>query len=490
MPKIFISYRRIDGDYIAKSLYNQLKLHFSEQSIFLDEKIPMGDDYRENLKAEVQQCQVLIAVISPAWRGIKDDNISCRIDDPSDWVRIEIESALARNIPVIPLLVMDARLPKENELPDTLKSLAYRQATTLRPRHDFDTDMNRLIKAIEEYFNSCQDNQSFGENSQEISAEADYLSNPENQDEQPESTTSSEQTDWESVPFVEPPVITVEKRRWLSRLVVRLPIISGVVIFTGVIILTLALSARNLSINESPKRLISSGENTKFKGIASLSDDYPQPDKSYADLKHDGVKAFAAENYKAASEIFSNIRNEAADEREIRNSNRDTPEFEAATKALQDPEVLIFRNNAEVRYRHQQGEPIYTIAAAIPLTDSRNKPFNIGKEMLWGIAQAQDKAVNSTNPGTRKINLEVVIVNDRNQPKQAGALAKALTRFEEDGRQILAVVGHYTSASTCEGLKQAYNEASVVVISPLSTVVPLRKECGGSNLFFPNYIIK
>jgi hypothetical protein len=83
-----------------------------------------------------------------------------RVDDPNDFVRIEIESALRRDIPVIPLLVRDAKMPNADELPAELENLAYRNGIKIRPDPDFHNDMDRLIQGLNEYLYSS-DNLSF-----------------------------------------------------------------------------------------------------------------------------------------------------------------------------------------------------------------------------------------------------------------------------------------------------------------------------------------
>jgi formylglycine-generating enzyme required for sulfatase activity len=150
MPKLFISYRRNDSEDIAGRIYDRLVGHFGKDSIFFDvDTIPFGIDFRDFLKGEVQQCQVLIAIIGPDWLATQDGDGRRRIDNTADWVRIEIESALARNIPVIPLLVRKARLPRPDELPHSLQNLAYRNAATARAGRDFHRDMDVLIRGIE-----------------------------------------------------------------------------------------------------------------------------------------------------------------------------------------------------------------------------------------------------------------------------------------------------------------------------------------------------
>ena len=236
------------------------------------------------------------------------------------------------------------------------------------------------------------------------------------------------------------------------------------------------IDAPSVSAIAAAEQLISAGDNVNLEGSPQLSG-------AYAQIKQEGMQAFAAGDYELARDRFDQIRTRAKAQHAEFTNDRESPEFKAALAALQDPTVLIYRNNAETRLRHAAGEPIYTIAAAVPLTDTSGAPFNIGREMLYGIAQAQDKAIGPELPNA---NLEVVIANDRNDPQQAEALAKAIAQleFEADGRKLLAVVGHYLSDSTCAALKQGYNDARLVVISPLSTATDIRLDCGRTSLFF------
>lgn len=223
----------------------------------------------------------------------------------------------------------------------------------------------------------------------------------------------------------------------------------------------------NHSFGEEQSSLISMGDKPLANNNISLNG-------TYKTLKQDGMEAFADGDYKKARDTFADIRRIAKKEwNDTKDPSLETP----YGKALQDPTVLIYQNNAEVRLRHKQGEPIYTIAAAIPLN------INIGREMLFGIAQAQDQAVNPQN-GEAPINLEIVLANDGNDPEQAERVAKSLTENLFDGRRILAVIGHYTSDSTCAALKTYYAPANVPVISPLSTAANLREDCNGGNWFF------
>ena len=146
---IFISYRQIDSKEIVDPIYEKLTSEFGESAVFLDiHNIPPGRDYRKVIKQNFGQCRVLIAVIGPDWIDVRDDNNNHRLDNPADWVRLEISSALEREdpIPVIPLLVKGARMPCHGDLPECLQDLAYRQKEEIRSGRDFSSDINRLVE--------------------------------------------------------------------------------------------------------------------------------------------------------------------------------------------------------------------------------------------------------------------------------------------------------------------------------------------------------
>ncbi len=117
------------------------------------DRIPFGVDFRKHLDEAVSQCDILLAVIGEDWLEVRFDEGprqgQRRLDDPADYVRIEIVSALARGIPVIPVLVGRARMPSEQELPDNLKDLAYRHASEARSGPHFHDHVSRLIRGIE-----------------------------------------------------------------------------------------------------------------------------------------------------------------------------------------------------------------------------------------------------------------------------------------------------------------------------------------------------
>jgi hypothetical protein len=149
---VFISYRRSDSIEVTGRIYDYLERDFGREVIFKDlDSIPPGIDFRKHLDKELAKCDIFIAVIGNTWLQAQDQNGSRRIDNPNDWVRLEIKSALRRNIPVIPLLVSGATLPQESELPDDIKDLASRNTMNIRPDPDFRQDINRLIRFIKSY---------------------------------------------------------------------------------------------------------------------------------------------------------------------------------------------------------------------------------------------------------------------------------------------------------------------------------------------------
>ena len=153
MPQIFLSYRRDDSAYPAATLSDKLQQHFGENAVFFDvDTIPLGVDFREFIGNAVGQCDVLLAIIGDQWVRAVDDLGNRRLDDPSDFVRIEIEAALKRNIPVIPVLVEKAKMPSANELPQSMQSIVYRNATELRAGRDLRQHLEQLIRGLESIF--------------------------------------------------------------------------------------------------------------------------------------------------------------------------------------------------------------------------------------------------------------------------------------------------------------------------------------------------
>jgi formylglycine-generating enzyme required for sulfatase activity len=148
--QIFISYRREESRWSAGRLFDRLTARFDRRQIFMDiDGIGLGEDFVETIEKKVGACDVLIAVIGAHWLTSSDQKGGRRLDNPEDFVRMEIGTALRRNIRVIPVLVDGALMPKSTDLPDDLKRLARRNALLIGDTH-FDDDCRRLVAAIEE----------------------------------------------------------------------------------------------------------------------------------------------------------------------------------------------------------------------------------------------------------------------------------------------------------------------------------------------------
>jgi Fe2+ transport system protein B len=151
MPKIFISYRREDSPYEAVAVRDRLASHFGERDIFFDlDSIRLGHNFSVRIDEKVGECDYLIAVIGKSWLTVCDKEGERRLDNPDDWVRLEIQAALSRNIPVIAILLHNVRMPDREELPTGLQELAQRQAHSVRPLGDFRNDIDKLIHDIDQ----------------------------------------------------------------------------------------------------------------------------------------------------------------------------------------------------------------------------------------------------------------------------------------------------------------------------------------------------
>jgi formylglycine-generating enzyme required for sulfatase activity len=152
--KIFINYRRGDEPGFTQALFGRLEQAFPAERLFMDvDNIPPGDDFFLVLESQVAQCDALLAVIGKSWLDATDERGNRRLDDPNDFVRIEIESALRLGKRVIPVLVHEAKMPGPDELPEAIRPLARRNAVRLtheRFRADVQGLINALQRALEE----------------------------------------------------------------------------------------------------------------------------------------------------------------------------------------------------------------------------------------------------------------------------------------------------------------------------------------------------
>jgi len=150
MAGTFISYRREDAAGYAGRLRESLERKLGAARVFRDvDTLRPGQDFVQAIEARLADCAVMLAVIGREWTGAKDLAGSRRLDEPFDFVRIEIAAALARpNMLVVPVLVEGASMPAGSELPDNLKALARRHAVSVRDE-TWDADVDRLVNVIE-----------------------------------------------------------------------------------------------------------------------------------------------------------------------------------------------------------------------------------------------------------------------------------------------------------------------------------------------------
>ena len=147
---IFISYRRVETAGQAGRLYDRLSGRFGPDQVFMDvDSIAFGIDFTQAITEAVSQCAIMLVLIGREWSAVTDGRGRRRIDDPDDFVRVEIEAALARDIRVVPVLVEGAVLPQASDLPSGLRPLIRRQALLLS-HAGFGAEVSRLIAAIDQ----------------------------------------------------------------------------------------------------------------------------------------------------------------------------------------------------------------------------------------------------------------------------------------------------------------------------------------------------
>jgi len=150
MPGIFISYRREDSPGHAGRIFDRLRSRFGSDVVFMDvTAIEAGVDFVDVLHKAVGSCDALLAVIGPQWLSATQDG-NRRLDDPRDFVRLEIAGALERNVRVLPVLVEGARVPSVESLPADLQALTRRQAIELRDAR-WDDDIERLVEGLAKF---------------------------------------------------------------------------------------------------------------------------------------------------------------------------------------------------------------------------------------------------------------------------------------------------------------------------------------------------
>lgn len=147
--KIFLSYRRDDTTWFARALFSQLERSFPAEALFMDVKgIEPGQDFVRAIEKQVMDCDAMLVLIGPNWLKVSDGAGRRRLDEPTDFVSIEVGSALRFGKRVIPVLEPRTEMPSVEALPESLKDLARRNAVGLTHER-FETDVQELIKALE-----------------------------------------------------------------------------------------------------------------------------------------------------------------------------------------------------------------------------------------------------------------------------------------------------------------------------------------------------
>jgi len=149
MPKITISYRRADSEAMTGRICDRLVAHYGRQAVFRDiDDIPAGIDFRHHINGILLKTNVMLAIVGPEWLGATVGGLD-RIQEESDPVRVEVETALRRRLPIIPVLIGNTRMPSSEQLPPSLKDFAFRNAVKVDTGRDFDHHIERLINSID-----------------------------------------------------------------------------------------------------------------------------------------------------------------------------------------------------------------------------------------------------------------------------------------------------------------------------------------------------
>lgn len=157
LPGVFLSYRRSDEPAFSGRLYDRLAAEFGPERVFLDvDSIELGVDFVETLDEVLGRCAVLVAVIGSRWVEATGRDGGRRLDDPDDYVRMEIERALSRGIRVIPVLVDGIRMPAPSDLPVTLAPLVRRQAQQIFHAR-FGADCLELLSTVQRILDAPPD---------------------------------------------------------------------------------------------------------------------------------------------------------------------------------------------------------------------------------------------------------------------------------------------------------------------------------------------
>src|SRR6476646_3862195 len=166
MSTVFISYRREITAGEARALFNELLGKLGKNSVFMDvDSIALGRDFRGALQKTLESCDLMLVLIGRDWADVKDEEVRPRLHNPGDFVRLEIEAALKRDIVVTPILVQGAHMPAPEQLPANIRDLVYRNGFELshnRWESDFAEMARRLNLEIARVDSQVEQSASIG----------------------------------------------------------------------------------------------------------------------------------------------------------------------------------------------------------------------------------------------------------------------------------------------------------------------------------------
>jgi hypothetical protein len=146
---VFICYRREDSEHAAGRLHDRLVNAYGHDRVFRDiDSVPLGIDFVDHVSEQIARCTAVLVVIGKQWLKARDKSRRRRLDNENDLVRAEVAAALQQKVPVIPVLVDNAKMPTAEELPDNIRGLARRNGTPLSSS-GWSTDVERLINALD-----------------------------------------------------------------------------------------------------------------------------------------------------------------------------------------------------------------------------------------------------------------------------------------------------------------------------------------------------
>jgi hypothetical protein len=148
---IFISYHRQDSRWFTRDLHAILLDEFPNTEIFWDLELALGEDFTQAIEKAVQSCSVMLVVMGNNWLNAQDETGQRRLDNPHDYVGLEIAAALKRSILIIPILIDKTPMPQAKDLPRDLQDLVKRQALEVDEKR-FRHDIELLLTQLKTYF--------------------------------------------------------------------------------------------------------------------------------------------------------------------------------------------------------------------------------------------------------------------------------------------------------------------------------------------------